>query len=148
MASIADTMTNDHRRCDTIFADAESSVSDSEWEEGAVRFQRFLQAMEHHFSMEEKVLFPAFEERTGQVSGPTSVMRMEHYQMRQLLSEMKQALEKRDRDGYLGLAETLMIIMQQHNMKEEQMLYRMADQVLGTDVPLILRKLEALKPVG
>lgn len=148
MASIADTMTNDHRRCDTIFADAESSVSDSEWEQGAVLFRQFHQAMEHHFSMEETVLFPAFEERTGQISGPTQVMRMEHNQMRQLLSEMTQAVEKKDRDGYLGLAETLMIIMQQHNMKEEQMLYRMADQALGTDVPQILRKLETMKPAG
>lgn len=147
MTGIADTMAHDHRRCDAIFADAESAVSDSKWEEGAVRFREFNQAMEHHFSMEEAVLFPAFEQRIGQVAGPTQVMRMEHMQMRQLLSEMAQAVEKRDRDGYLGLAETLMIVMQQHNMKEEQMLYRMADQALGADVPEILRKMEAMEPV-
>ena len=148
MVSIADTMAHDHRRCDALFADAESSVSDSKWEEGAARFQEFHQAMEHHFSMEEGILFPAFEERIGQVAGPTQVMRMEHIQMRQLLSAMAQAAENRERDGYLGLAETLMIIMQQHNMKEEQMLYRMADQVLGVEVPQILRKMEMLDSAG
>ena len=147
MASIVDSMTNDHRRCDAIFAEAESFVSDSEWEKGAAGFLEFRQAMEHHFTMEEEVLFPALEECNIQAAGPTQVMRMEHKQMRQLLSEMAQAVEQRDRDRYLGLAETLMIIMQQHNMKEEQMLYRMADQALGMDVPQILRKMEAVEPV-
>ena len=54
--------------------------------------------------------------------GPTRMMRMEHEQMRQLFSELAEALENRDKDGYLGLSETLMILMQQHNMKEEQVL--------------------------
>jgi hemerythrin-like domain-containing protein len=139
MTSITDIMTKDHRRCDAIFADAESSVSDSNWEGGVLQFQKFHQAMEHHFSMEEKVLFPAFELRIKQATGPTQVMRMEHSQMRQLLSEMAETVANRDRESYLGLAETLMIIMQQHNMKEEQMLYRMADQALGTEVPQVLR---------
>jgi len=63
--------------------------------------------------------------------GPTQVMRMEHIQMKQLFSEMEQAVKARDDAQYLGLSETLMMIMQQHNMKEEQMLYPMMDQTLG-----------------
>jgi len=33
----------------------------------------------------------------------------------------------------LSLAESMMILLQQHNMKEEQMLYAMCDRVLAPD---------------
>ena len=39
-------------------------------------------------------------------------------------------MEQNNRDDYLGIADTLLILMQQHNMKEEQMLYNMMDQHL------------------
>jgi hemerythrin-like domain-containing protein len=68
-------------------------------------------------------------------------MRSEHTQMRQLLKDLSQAPAGKDRDGYLGLSETLMIIMQQHNMKEEQMLYRMADQVFASSVEAVLERM-------
>lgn len=142
MTTIVDSMATDHRRCDKIFAAAEALVAEVDWDAAAEQFKQFHVAMEHHFSMEEEVLFPAFEERTGQTMGPTQMMRMEHTQMRQLFTDMAQAVTKQDRDGYLGIAETLMIIMQQHNMKEEQMLYRMADQALGGDVEATLQKME------
>lgn len=144
MAKITETMAGDHRRCDHIFAEAEASVADADWEEGNARFQKFRQAMEHHFSMEEDVLFPSFEAATGMTAGPTQVMRMEHRQMRQLFTDMEQAVESRDRDLFLGVAETLMIIMQQHNMKEEQMLYPMTDDSLGGDADRIIARMESV----
>jgi iron-sulfur cluster repair protein YtfE (RIC family) len=57
--------------------------------------------------------------------------------MRSLVSEMDTAIAAKDEDSFLGLAETLMILTQQHNMKEEQILYPMSDQVLGDADTLI-----------
>ncbi len=144
MGTITENMATDHRRCDGIFADAELLVSKSDWQQGSDRFQEFREAMGHHFAMEEEVLFPAFEACTGKTEGPTQVMRMEHTQMRQLLADMLHAVEREDREGFLGLSETLMIIMQQHNMKEEQMLYPMADQALAPDIEAVIRKMGSL----
>ncbi|MCP4127141.1 MAG: hemerythrin domain-containing protein [Gammaproteobacteria bacterium] len=144
MARITDTMAGDHRRCDLIFAEAEASVSDSNWDAGTKQFNEFHTAMEHHFSMEEGVLFPTFEEASGMTMGPTQMMRMEHTQMRQLFSDMAQAVEKQDRDAYLGLSETLMMIMQQHNMKEEQMLYPMTDRTFGGGADEVIEKMNAV----
>lgn len=144
MTRITDTMGGDHHRCDLIFAEAEASVSDSNWDVGTAQFNEFHTAMEHHFSMEEDVLFPTFEEASGMTMGPTQMMRMEHTQMRQLFSDMVQAVEKQDKDEYLGLSETLMMIMQQHNMKEEQMLYPMTDRTLGGDVDEVIEKMNAV----
>ena len=67
------------------------------------------------------------------VTGPTEMMRMEHDQMRVLFAEMRDALEKKKNDDYLGIADTLLILMQQHNIKEEQILYNMMDQRLSED---------------
>jgi len=131
MATISTAMTADHRRCDEIFTTAEELVSTEKWSEAESVFFAFRDAMLNHFSMEEERLFPAFEQHLGHAMGPTQVMRMEHIQMKQLFSEMEQAVKARDDAQYLGLSETLMMIMQQHNMKEEQMLYPMMDQTLG-----------------
>jgi hemerythrin-like domain-containing protein len=75
--------------------------------------------------------------------GPTQVMRMEHVQMRALMDDAAAALANGDADDYLGLAETLLIMMQQHNMKEENILYPMCDQHLAAETPELLARLEA-----
>jgi len=137
-------MTADHRRCDELFSEAEELVANDDWAAGVVRFNAFNDAIEHHFSMEEGVLFPRFEQRTGQTMGPTQMMRMEHTQMRQLLSDMVSAVEQQDQERYLGLAETLMMIMQQHNMKEERMLYPMTDQALGDEASEVLETMSGI----
>jgi len=131
-----------HKLCDRLFAAAEEMVAGRHWDRAQGGFESLRQAMEHHFSIEEERLFPAFEERTGQTMGPTQVMRMEHAQMRQLLTQMQGAVGKEDDQGYLGLSETLMMIMQQHNIKEEQILYRMSDQALGDLAAPIIAALE------
>ena len=74
--------------------------------------------------------------------GPTQMMRMEHIQMRQLFADMGQALTAQDKERCLGLAETLMMIMQQHNMKEERMLYPMTDQAFGSDASQVLERMD------
>lgn len=144
METISDFLSSDHHRCDDLFAVAEDAAGDGDWERIAAEFGAFLESMRHHFAMEEEVLFPAFEESTGMTMGPTQVMRMEHQQMRSLFDAMGQAVEKRDRDDYLGQAETLLVLMQQHNLKEEQILYRMADQMLGGEVPEVIGRLRAV----
>src|SRR5512147_1789043 len=116
----------DHRACDDLFASAEAAVAQKDWDSARSLFERFRAAMTHHLAMEEEVLFPAFEARTGMSTGPTQVMRMEHAQMRGLMQEMARAVLAADRDGYLGLSETLNMLMQQHNLKEENMLYPMS----------------------
>ncbi|OAD20418.1 hemerythrin HHE cation binding domain protein, partial [Candidatus Thiomargarita nelsonii] len=127
-----------------LFAQAESTVAQKQWERSATDFADFRAAMERHFSMEEQVLFPTIEERTGQTAGPTQVMRMEHQQMRSVLAELQQCITEQNSEEYLGLSETLLILMRQHNAKEEQILYPMSDQVLNHEVPSIIEQMGSL----
>jgi hemerythrin-like domain-containing protein len=143
MSNISDFMTNNHRDCDDLFAVAEESVANGKWPKAQAEFEAFRSEMERHLGMEEDVFFPAFDAKTGMEGGPTHVMRSEHAQMRTLIDNMAQALAAKDGDAYLGVAETLMILMQQHNMKEEQMLYRMMDQALGSEAGTLLERVGA-----
>ena len=146
MSTILDFLGSDHRACDNLFASAEAEVAQNNWDSARSLFEQFEQAMARHLAMEEDVLFPAFEERTGMRAGPTEMMRMEHAQMRELLQEMARAVAAGDRDNYLGLSETLNMLMQQHNLKEENMLYPMSDRVLGADSDSVIRAMAAGAP--
>ncbi|TPH14263.1 hemerythrin domain-containing protein [Litorilituus lipolyticus] len=137
MTSIPDYMTSKHRECDDYFTEAESAVAKDNWSEAETKWQLFSDEFAQHLSQEEETLFPQFEQATGMTAGPTQVMRMEHQQMRALVQDMNNALEKKLKDEYLGLSETLMVMMQQHNMKEEMMLYPMMAQHLTNGEQLI-----------
>lgn len=143
MSNIKDFMTQDHRDCDEIFAQMEDAVA-SKSNEALLKFESFQDALTNHFKMEEMVLFPMFEQKTGMSQGPTQVMVMEHEQMRELLSKMANALEQNNKDKFFGLSETLMILMQQHNMKEEQMLYTMIQQHLGDEADHIISRMRTI----
>lgn len=144
MDTISSYMTGDHHRCDELFAQAEAAAANKDWAAIAADLAMFLDSMHQHFKMEEEVLFPAFEERTGMSMGPTQVMRMEHVQMRELFDAMADAVKRQDLDEFLGQAETLLVMMQQHNMKEEQILYRMADQALSDEMDAVLEKMRSV----
>ena len=131
---ISNYMKNEHRACDDIFVQAEEAVAQKNWDKANESFLEFANETLRHFKKEEEELFPAFEKQTGMREGPTQVMRYEHEQVRGLIGKMAEALEKEDRDAYLSLAESMMILLQQHNMKEEQMLYAMCDRTLPAQI--------------
>jgi len=146
MTTIRDFMAQDHLHCDEVLAPAERLAIDQNWDAAAAAFTHFKTLVLQHFNAEETLLFPAFEERTGMHMGPTQAMRGEHVQMRQLMDAASAALVEMDGDDYAGYTETLLIMMQQHNMKEESMLYPMCDQYLSDQTSVLLPKLQALLP--
>lgn len=131
MATIADLMTHDHRACDHAFARAETLAAKGDWEAAAQALAEFAAALEAHFEAEEQQLFPRFEAVTGMTVGPTQVMRGEHADMRAVLAAMQDAMARRDAEDFGGEAETLIVLLQQHNMKEEGILYPMCDARLA-----------------
>ncbi len=141
---LAQFMTDEHRDCDDLFARAEAAAGDGDIAAARVAFAEFEAALEQHLTMEESVLFPEFEARTGMSGGPTAVMRMEHEQMRAVLAQMTRALATSDLDEFLGICETLNVLIQQHNMKEENMLYPMADQALADSAEALIVRMQAL----
>jgi len=144
MPTIKEFMTQDHRDCDDTFAAMEQKANSEGLPAAKEAYAQMAQEMEHHFQMEERVLFPQFEEKTGMTQGPTQMMRMEHTQMRSLIKEIAEALEEENKDRFFGLTETMMIMLQQHNMKEEQMLYTMIQQHMSAENDQLLMLMESM----
>ena len=142
--SIKEYMTHDHRECDNLYAPLEEALNEGDFEKALELFTPFKEAMLKHFAMEEEVLFPKMEEFVGGGEGPIYVMKMEHAQIRSIIEQLGEAIENKNQEKALGLGETFMIMTQQHNMKEEQILYNMAEQ-LPFDKEAILEEMKKVE---
>lgn len=142
MASIAEFMSRDHDRLDSVFSEFQR---DPEGEKAQELFTQFESGLRAHIDWEEEILFPPFEEKTGmRDSGPTAVMRMEHRQIKQLLETI------RGRIGNSGVAEPakgLVEVLTAHNQKEESILYPWLDQSLQeTERDALLGRIKETAP--
>ena len=143
MKTIAEFMTANHKACDNEFAAAETAALTDDWDDAETSFKAFDDDMAHHFRMEEEVLFPALASAGGP-SGPVQVMLMEHTQIRELLGQMAAAVAQKDAQEYGGLSETLLMVMQQHNHKEENILYPIMDQILAKEREALFGRMQAV----
>jgi iron-sulfur cluster repair protein YtfE (RIC family) len=130
--AISTYFTDDHRACDQRLTRVEDRAAARDWDGARAAVADLAAATLLHFRLEEEVLFPDLEQAYPGARGPTSVMRGEHAQARLLLKELTAAAAIGSRSETLGLVETLLMLLLQHNAKEEGILYPMADAVLGT----------------
>lgn len=142
MTSLQQFMGGDHRHCDDLFYAAEEAARAGNADACRAAFATFDHAVRQHLDVEEQLLFPRFEDATGMRMGPTVVMRGEHDEFRELLVQMTQQLGAADLQGFLGNADTFLILMQQHNLKEENVLYPMMDQALAAQREQLIDNLQ------
>jgi uncharacterized protein (DUF2249 family) len=140
--SLAAFLTADHARCDALYLEAEDAAQAGNLARAEERFRAFHLGMLRHFEMEEQGFFTDFEARSGMGrEGPTAVMREEHEQVRGLLRQMGDAVDEGDLATFLAGGETLLILMEQHNLKEQQVLYELADELFGPEAQALLKRL-------
>ena len=131
-SAITDSFTDDHHRCDQLLAEAERRVGGKDWHAAAAAVGALSAALDRHFTLEEESLFPALAQVFKVAENPIEIMVAEHAQMRALLADLEDAVATRDSAAYLGIIETLHLLVQQHNYKEEGVVYPMADGALPT----------------
>ncbi len=145
MESISSYMQQDHVLIDGIAERAAASAQARDWAALAREGHEFLRRLRQHIEVEEQVLFPAFEQRTGMsAAGPSVQMREEHVQMQPILAQMQDAVAAQDGAGYLQAAKMLLEILVPHNQKEEQMMYPMLDDAMGQDAQALLADAKAM----
>lgn len=129
--SYQEKLSTQHRDCDKAFIPIERHALLGEWDAAIASMNEFVGSMNSHFDYEEQELFPALEQAyPATAAGPIPVMLAEHQQMRELFSDLELALRDRDREQLADTAQTLLFVMQQHNVKEENVLYPIADREL------------------
>jgi hemerythrin-like domain-containing protein len=143
--NIKNFLSTDHKSCDNSFAEFENATYKGDVEGAKTALLKMTKEFEEHFGMEEKVLFPTFEAKSGMSCGPTEVMRREHEQLRFNLGMLQKAVDKGDKQQILGLCESFNILTQQHNSKEEQILYTMCEQVLSAESDEVIAKMQEVK---
>lgn len=140
MPTISEFFSAQHRSCDALLGKMEAAVDRDDWQQAEILFDQVRAETLQHFENEEQGLFPLFEQATGMRQGPTQVMRSEHAELRELLQSLGAAMQAHDQNAALGTAETFFLFLQQHNVKEEQVLYPMADQALQDSLSALSEK--------
>ncbi len=145
METISTYMQEDHVLIDGFAERAVAAAAARDLAGFAREGTQFLQRLRRHIEMEEQLLFPAFEQRTGMsAAGPSVQMRAEHEEMAPILQRMQAALAAGDPTGYQLSSKALFDILVPHNQKEEQMMYPMLDEAVGADAPALLEEVKAM----
>ena len=132
-------MADDHDRLDDLFSQYRTDRTQPSAHEA---FYHFKEGIEVHIDWEEDILFPLFEERTGMLNrGPTFVMRKEHKQIKGILKKIDTQINAKQFDTQL-LEEELLLVLTNHNDKEESILYPGIDAVVDEEeTQKVLKKL-------
>lgn len=85
-----------------------------------------------HHSKEEEILFPALEAKVPGF-GPTRVMRDEHVTGRAHIADMARALTGDDAGRFAAQATAYVVLLRAHIEKEDEILFRMAQQLLDAE---------------
>lgn len=146
--SIQEYFMADHNRLDHLFEAHRLNIKSNQLT-ARNNFNEFRRGLEQHIEWEEKILFPIFEEKTGTYGmGPTTVMRMEHQEIRKQLDSIQDSLSGENVVASEGTE--LIELLGSHNLKEENILYPAIDSQLTDnerqDIFDRMQKLQ-LKPV-
>ncbi|MHB8383447.1 MAG: hemerythrin domain-containing protein [Candidatus Binataceae bacterium] len=137
--SITGFLAADHRRMDRIWTETVAAFARQDYHALHARAAEFIAAMRRHIGMEEQILFPAIEEKTGRrATGPTHAMRLEHREINRVLDGLGKLLTVQERwtaiQAFEGEMADPSALFRSHDAKEEMVLYPMADQLLGADL--------------
>ena len=123
MTTILEFMSVDHDRLDNkIRMYSTEKLVDIERAESI--FLSFKNELERHIIWEEDILFPVFERKTGiKDGGPTSVMRIEHIEIKKYLQEIKRKLHVKKIQDPCKEEVAIFKVLESHNQKEENILY-------------------------
>lgn len=129
--TVTEYLQTDHSRLDAIFNGFLASVKIGRWDSVTEAFGEFNFGLRRHIKIEEEILFPKFEEKTGMTDrGPTFVMKEEHKEIKAALDRILSAIAAEDGKEAFGAANYLASVLSNHNMKEEHILYPESDAFL------------------
>ena len=120
----------DHDRLDEGLRSVSSAVGKGRFAEAAAGYEEFEHGLLRHLRIEEELIFPVFEARSGMLNGPTDVMRDEHRQVRMALALMRRGLLQADATAYGDGLRFFESVLPDHNAKEEHILYPTLDRLL------------------
>ena len=121
---------HEHREYEDLLRECQTLAGSGDWEKAAQRVNDLIAVFSRHREMEERILFPVYEEFTGIRGGPTRHLSQEHKLIERMLENLARSLERRDADEFLEASVPLGKAMALHHEKEEDFFLPMAGHVL------------------
>jgi hemerythrin-like domain-containing protein len=133
----------DHAWLLSALSEAERLLRNGALADARARFSTFAVALERHIGLEEEVLLPLFEVKTGLVGGPTALMREEHREIANAVGRMREGLERGDSAAFDDGLGQFRQFFPAHASKEEHFLYPTLDRTLSAhELAVVLARLQ------
>ena len=146
LRTVNEALSWDHDRLDALEGAAFEARSQGHLAEAAAMYAAFAFGLRRHIRFEEELLFPEFEEKTGHsaTAGPTMVMRDEHREILDCLDRIQASITDPASTAE-SVRHALHLVLGNHNLKEENIVYPMTDQALGAEArDALVRRIQAL----
>lgn len=122
----------DHERLDALFKSFQT-LKRTDFSKAKSAFLEFKAGLQRHVVWEEDVLFPLWERKSGMTGGgPTIVMRSEHREIGEWLEAIHRKLLAQNPETERE-EETLLDLLDRHNMSEEEVLYPEMDRMISAE---------------
>ena len=124
-------ISSQHRQLDELYAMVEDALRLGEPEAARLAFQRFADALEAHFSLEDGLYFPALHGLRPALAGPLAELAREHVRLREDASAVREHLDRDDLVGAAQALDRLIPALAKHEGVEEQLLAGIAREPEG-----------------
>lgn len=122
MSREAKRISSQHRKLDTLYALVVDALGQGQLPDGRAAFQRFHDALDAHFSLEDELYFPALHGLRSDLGDDLARLSREHEALRRALAEVENAFT----GAHLGDCEKLLdrvaTAIADHEEQEEHLL--------------------------
>ena len=134
-------LVHEHSLYENLLSRCQDAVEMEDWGAADLVFRKLVEHLKQHMTVEEEVLYPAYEAAAHAPQGPTQALREEHGQIVRHVRDMAMVIKTRDSEHVLDGLSRLEYQMIKHHEKEEDIFLPMASQILDGKREEISRKL-------
>ena len=124
-------LAEDHGRLGSLLAAVSVQMAEGRLEEAKAAWGPYEAGLCRHLRLEEELLFPVFEVRSGLSDGPTVSLRIEHREIRRIAALLRGGVEREDPAAFADGLRLLGEVLADHESKEEHVLYPTTDALLA-----------------
>jgi hypothetical protein len=121
-------ISSQHRQLDTFYGMVVASLGNGLAHRARSEFLRFHDALDAHFTVEERIHFPALHGLQPELDEELAALVEEHKTFRTQLDTIAETLKREDLDGGSEALDRFVVDLAAHEGREERMAERVADR--------------------
>ncbi|MGB5440724.1 MAG: hemerythrin domain-containing protein [Gammaproteobacteria bacterium] len=134
-------LVHEHSLYEDLLGECKEAAEIEDWDTVNRAVHELVTHLKRHITLEEEVLYPAYESAAHAPQGPTTVLREEHASIVHLIQEMTRVIKTMEPERVLECLANLETQMIKHHEKEEDIFLPMASHILNASRDELLGKL-------